>query len=93
MDDAMFKELLESVEQMDAIAQGKAYAEASGEETDLLSFHALLPQWKANGALETDILTRLNCGIEMGVAANSAWAKGWGGIPILKILIFGQENH
>ncbi|MEM1198736.1 MAG: L-2-amino-thiazoline-4-carboxylic acid hydrolase [Pseudomonadota bacterium] len=39
-----------------AIAQGKAYAEAARDEIDLLSFHALLPQWKADGALETDIL-------------------------------------
>ena len=50
------KDILGSAIVKNAIAQGKAYAEAAGEETDLLSFHALLPQWKANGALETDIL-------------------------------------
>lgn len=50
------KEILGSAIRKNAIAQGKAYAEAAGEETSLLSFHALLPQWKANGALETEIL-------------------------------------
>ena len=39
-----------------AIAQGKAYARAHEGETDLLSFHALLTQWKADGALEIEIL-------------------------------------
>ena len=50
------KEILGSAIRKNAIAQGKAYADAQAEETDLLSFHALLPQWKANGALETEIL-------------------------------------
>ncbi len=50
------KEILGSAIRKNAIAQGKAYAQAAGEETSLLSFHALLPQWKANGALETEIL-------------------------------------
>ena len=50
------KEILGTAIKKNAIAQGKAYAEAAGEETSLLSFHALLPQWKANGALETEIL-------------------------------------
>lgn len=50
------KEILGSAIVKNAIAQGKAYAEASDGRTDLLAFHALLPQWKANGALETEIL-------------------------------------
>ena len=37
----------------DAIAQGKAYADSS--ETSLAGFHALFPQWTANGALEVEI--------------------------------------
>ncbi len=37
----------------DAIAQGKAYAGSS--ETSLAGFHALFPQWTANGALEVEI--------------------------------------
>lgn len=40
----------------DAIEQGRAYAESEGRETDLSSFHELLPQWKADGALEMDML-------------------------------------
>lgn len=39
-----------------AIEQGAAYAKTEGGETSLESFHALLPQWKANGALEVDML-------------------------------------
>lgn len=40
----------------DSIAQGAAYAQSEGGETSLESFHALLPQWKANGALEVEML-------------------------------------
>ncbi len=39
-----------------AVAHGAAYAKSEGGDTSLQSFHALLPQWKANGALEVDIL-------------------------------------
>ena len=40
----------------DSIAHGRAYAESEGAETSLESFHQLLPQWKANGALEVEML-------------------------------------
>ena len=50
------REILGSAIRKNAIAQGEAYAEAEGGERSLLSFHALLPQWKAEGALETEIL-------------------------------------
>ena len=50
------REILGAAIRKNAIAQGKAYAEAEGGEKSLLSFHALLPQWKAEGALETEIL-------------------------------------
>ena len=39
-----------------AVAQGAAYAEAEGGETSLAGFHALLGQWKADGALELEML-------------------------------------
>ncbi len=39
-----------------SIEQGRAYAESEDGEASLESFHALLPQWKANGALELDML-------------------------------------
>ncbi len=39
-----------------SIEQGRAYAESEDGEANLESFHALLPQWKANGALELDML-------------------------------------
>jgi len=48
------KEILSAAITKDSMAQGAAYAE--GKDTSLLSFHDLLPQWKANGALETDML-------------------------------------
>jgi len=40
----------------DSIQQGQAYASAEDGETTLEGFHALLPQWKANGALEVEML-------------------------------------
>ncbi|MEP3107282.1 MAG: L-2-amino-thiazoline-4-carboxylic acid hydrolase [Hyphomicrobiales bacterium] len=40
----------------DSIAQGKAYSADMEEEGSLEDFHALLPQWKADGALEVDML-------------------------------------
>ena len=39
-----------------AVEQGAAYAKIEGGDTSLETFHALLPQWKANGALEVDML-------------------------------------
>ncbi len=49
-------EILRSAIVKNAIAQGAAYAEAHDDEPTLESFHALLPQWKANGALEVEML-------------------------------------
>ena len=40
----------------DSIAQGAAYAANVDGETNLEGFHSLLPQWKANGALEVEML-------------------------------------
>lgn len=40
----------------DSVEQGAAYAAGEGGETTLHSFHELLPQWKANGALEVEML-------------------------------------
>lgn len=40
----------------DSVRQGQAYARAEGGEQTLESFHELLPQWKANGALEVEML-------------------------------------
>lgn len=50
------KEILGAAIRKNAIAQGKAYADAQEEPTSLLGFHSLLPQWKANGALEVEML-------------------------------------
>jgi pantoate kinase len=40
----------------DSIAQGQAYAANEKTKPTLESFHHLLPQWTANGALEVDML-------------------------------------
>lgn len=39
-----------------SIEQGQAYAQGEGGDTTLESFHALLAQWKARGALEVEML-------------------------------------
>lgn len=40
----------------DSISQGAAYAAGEKDPATLESFHHLLPQWKANGALEVEML-------------------------------------
>ena len=50
------KGILGAAIRKNAIAQGQAYADAQEEPTSLLGFHSLLPQWKANGALEVEML-------------------------------------
>ena len=48
------RQLLETAIEKDALAQGRAYAEEQSDPTNLTRFHALLPQWTANGALEIE---------------------------------------
>lgn len=50
-----------------AIEQGSAYAKTEGGNTSLESFHALLPQWKANGALEVDMLEETEANVNYNV--------------------------
>ena len=47
------KRIIGAAIRKDAIAQGRAYA-GSGK-TSLAGFHALFPQWTANGALEVEV--------------------------------------
>lgn len=54
--EARAKEIVGNAIIKNAIEQGRAYAEGEEGETSLESFHALLPQWKANGALEVEML-------------------------------------
>lgn len=54
--EAQARRILGNAIRRNAIAQGRAYAEAEGGDTSLASFHALLPQWKADGALEVEML-------------------------------------
>ena len=46
------KRIIGAAIRRDAVAHGKAYADAG--RTSLAGFHALLPQWTANGALEVE---------------------------------------
>lgn len=55
--EAQAKRILSSAIRKAAIAQGQAYAaEEPDGKTSLAGFHALLPQWTANGALEVELL-------------------------------------
>lgn len=51
----------------DSISQGQAYAEGLDEPTSLEGFHSLLPQWKANGALEMDMLAETETEVNYNV--------------------------
>lgn len=64
---AQAAEILSAAITRDSIAQGAAYA--AGEETPatLHSFHDLLPQWKANGALEVEMLTETDTQVHYNV--------------------------
>ena len=64
------QEILGSAIKKHAIAQGQAYAEAdraAGREPSLSGFYALLPQWKAGGALEMDVLTENEAHVDFNV--------------------------
>jgi len=52
----MAGDILRAAITKDSIQQGKTYAMNEGGEQTLASFHRLLPQWKANGALEVEML-------------------------------------
>ncbi len=60
------REILGNAVKKNAIAQGQAYA-ADKQDTGLLDFHALLPQWKADGALETEMLTETDTEVHYNV--------------------------
>ena len=47
-------EILRAAITRNSIEHGQAYAASEGGETTLEGFHKLLPQWKANGALEDE---------------------------------------
>lgn len=50
------REILSAAITRDSIEHGQAYAKAEGGDQTLETFHNLLPQWKANGALEVEML-------------------------------------
>ena len=61
------KQILSAAITKDALAQGRAYAEALGTETSLVEFHGLLPQWTANGALEVELLKETETTLDYNV--------------------------
>lgn len=64
---AQAKQILGNAIRKNAIAQGTAYAEAQDGPTSLTGFHALLPQWQANGALEVDMLAESEAEVSYSV--------------------------
>ena len=61
------KRILSDAITKDAMSQGRAFAESEGGETSLASFHALLPQWTANGALEVELLNETETALDYNV--------------------------
>jgi len=65
--EAQAKDIIGNAIIKNAIEQGRAYAEGEDGETSLESFHALLPQWKANGALEVEMLKETDTEVHYNV--------------------------
>jgi hypothetical protein len=65
--EAKAKQIIAAAITRNAIEQGAAYARSEGGTTTLDSFHALLPQWKANGALEVDMLKETSTEVHYNV--------------------------
>ncbi len=65
--DEKAREIIAAAITKNAIEQGSAYARTEGGDTSLESFHALLPQWKANGALEVDMLEETEANVNYNV--------------------------
>jgi hypothetical protein len=65
--EAKAKKIIYAAVTKNAIEQGAAYAKSEGDDTSLHSFHALLPQWKANGALEVDMLEETETSVNYNV--------------------------
>lgn len=61
------KDILGTAIRKNAVEQGKAYAESQDQPTSLLSFHSLLPQWTAGGALEVEMLKETEEAIDYNV--------------------------
>lgn len=60
-------EILAAAITKDSIEHGAAYAASESEPTSLTSFHHLLPQWKANGALEVEMLKETDTEVHYNV--------------------------
>lgn len=64
---AKAKKILGTAIEKNAIAQGRAYAQAQAAPTSLPGFHSLLPQWMANGALEVEFLVESDTEVSYNV--------------------------
>ncbi|MEM7068501.1 MAG: L-2-amino-thiazoline-4-carboxylic acid hydrolase [Pseudomonadota bacterium] len=65
--EAEARKILSAAITKDSIEQGQAYAATEKEPTTLESFHHLLPQWKANGALEVEMLKETDAEVHYNV--------------------------
>lgn len=61
------REILHAAITKVAVEQGQAYAQSEGGETSLRSFNALMPQWKASGALEMEMLVEADHDLHFNV--------------------------
>ncbi|MEH6546824.1 MAG: L-2-amino-thiazoline-4-carboxylic acid hydrolase [Sneathiella sp.] len=61
------KDILGTAIRKNSVEQGKAYAESQDQPTSLSSFHSLLPQWTAGGALEVEMLKETEEAIDYNV--------------------------
>lgn len=59
--------ILEAAIIKNTVDHGKAYADAQEDPTSLLGFHALLPQWMADGALEVELLRETDQNVDYNV--------------------------
>ena len=88
------RDILSTAITKNSISQGKAYADQEGGDQTLKTFHALLPQWKANGALEIEMVeegdTRMDYNVTRCMYAEMYREMGMGEIG--HILSCGRDG-
>lgn len=88
------KSVLKAAITKNAISQGQAYAAGEGKQTTLASFHELLPQWTAGGALEVEMLKEAEDEVHYNVTRckYSEMYKAMGLAEIGHILSCGRDG-
>lgn len=88
------REILSAAITADSVSHGQAYAQAETGDATLESFHRLLPQWKADGALEVDMLRETGTEVHYNVTRckYAEMYKGMGLAEIGHILSCGRDG-